>query len=46
MHLAPNGEQVWVADLRAARLLITGSAGEPEFRTLAAATLTGPVAPR
>lgn len=45
VHAAQNGERVWVTDLGAVRLLITGSAAEPEFRTLAAATLTAPVLP-
>ncbi len=40
-----HGERVWVTDLGAVRILITGSAGEPEFRTLATATLTAPRAP-
>lgn len=39
VHAAADGERVWLADLGEVRLLITGSAGEPEFRTLAAATL-------
>ncbi|MGH3795485.1 MAG: DUF4245 domain-containing protein [Pseudonocardiaceae bacterium] len=46
VYTAPNGERVWVADLGAVRLLITGSAGEPEMRTLATATLAAPIAPR
>lgn len=46
VHATADGERVWVADLGEVRLLITGSAGEPEFRALAAATQNGPVAPR
>lgn len=42
VYPGPHGEQVWVADLGVVRILITGSAGEPEFRTLATATLTAP----
>lgn len=37
-----RAERVWVADLGAVRLLITGSAQEPDFRTLASATLAAP----
>jgi len=36
-----GAEPVWAADVDGVRLLITGSAGEGEFRTLAAATLAG-----
>ncbi|MGH3931224.1 MAG: DUF4245 domain-containing protein [Pseudonocardiaceae bacterium] len=46
VYPGPHGEQIWVADLGAVRILITGSAGEPEFRTLATATLAAPVAAR
>lgn len=38
---ADGSEAVWVADVAGVRLLITGSGGEEEFRTLAAATLAG-----
>lgn len=38
-------EQVWVADVDGARLLITGSAAEAEFRTLADAAIAAPVLP-
>lgn len=41
VYAAPQGERVWVADLGAVRVLITGSAAEPALRTLATATLTG-----
>lgn len=46
VHATADGARVWLADLGEVRLLITGSAGEPEYRALAAATLDGPVAPR
>lgn len=36
-------EPLWVADVDGVRLLVTGSAGEDEFRTLAEATLAGEV---
>jgi hypothetical protein len=39
VHPGPRDELVWVADLGAARMLITGSAGDAEFRTLATAAL-------
>lgn len=39
-------EPIWVADTGGVRYLITGSADEPDFRALAAAAVTGPVAPR
>jgi len=41
----PRSEQAWVTDLGDVRLLVTGSAGEEEFRTLARAVLAAPVAP-
>jgi hypothetical protein len=42
---ARRDEAVWVTDLDGVRLLLTGSAGEDEFRTLAAAVLAGEVLP-
>ena len=39
-------EPIRVAQLDGVRLLITGSGSEQEFRTLAAATTAGDVAPR
>ncbi|MGD9527808.1 DUF4245 domain-containing protein [Pseudonocardia sp.] len=38
-------EALWVADVAGVRLLVTGSAGEDEFRTLAEATLAGETLP-
>ncbi len=38
---ARPGEPVWIADLGAVRLLITGSAVDDDYRTLAAAADTG-----
>jgi hypothetical protein len=38
-------EPLWVADVAGVRLLVTGSAGEDEFRTLAEATLAGETLP-
>ncbi len=38
-------EPVWIADVGGVRLLVSGSASEPDFRTLAAAATTGRVLP-
>ncbi|MGE3288031.1 MAG: DUF4245 domain-containing protein [Pseudonocardia sp.] len=38
-------EPLWVADVAGVRLLVTGSAGEDEYRTLAGATLAGEALP-
>ena len=39
-------EPIWIADAAGVRYLITGSADEAEFRALATAAVTGPLAPR
>lgn len=41
-----DDEPIWVGELDGVRLLITGSAPEPDFRALAAAVAAGPVAAR
>ena len=41
-----SDEPIWIADTGGMRYLITGSADEPDFRTLATAAVTGAVVPR
>jgi hypothetical protein len=45
VYAGQRGEPAWVLDLGTVRLLLTGSAAEPELRTLATATLTAPTTP-
>lgn len=44
VYTGPRDEPAWVADLGEVRILITGSASESDFRTLAAETLNAPLA--
>lgn len=43
---AEDDEPIWIGELDGVRLLLTGSAGEPDFRALATAVAEGPVAAR
>lgn len=43
---AADEEPIWIGELDGVRVLITGSAGEPDFQALAGAVLTGQVLPR